>query len=679
MEMSTRNALKEHMPSPTQGQNTSTLRPLDYHFGQRISRGLAPEDGVRLALVAALVSCALGEKEVCLTLDALEQGYQQQAQPGMAPPASWSDWLLATGRVSGPGGDQALILDKNRLYLSRYWHYEQRLAEHLLQLASHSLGACRTWIVDSENRPQRDQFLPDLQPNSRAIGQKDGEKWAAAVDLQPTTSKSDRLLDLLQPDTARAQLEQLFPQHSAGLNHQKLAAALALVRPLLFISGGPGTGKTHTVATIIALLLMHNPRLRIELAAPTGKAAVRLSESMRRFRDRPDIDPEIRSLMPDQAKTLHRLLGIGLGQVAPRHGPDNPLHLDLLVVDESSMIDLPLMYKTLAALPPNARLILLGDRDQLASVEAGSVFADLCGAQRQDGYSAQIVTQLALLGIRLPAAAASPRVIDQCRVELTQSWRFEAEGGIGQLARAVRAGQQQQTLALLTASTQALEWRHLSGQQALTWIKAQAEQGFTELMQAQTPSAALKALDNFRILCALRRGHPGVETINPLVEQHLRHLGWIQDSGDLYRGRPLMISRNDPALGLFNGDTGVLWPDEQGHMRAWFQLADGSLKALMPNRLPALETAFALSIHKAQGSEFTRLLLLLPDRADSPLLTRELLYTGISRAREQVSLLASPEVLQAALGRVVQRASGLEMRLRQAVADGSPDHLSGQG
>lgn len=622
MEMSTRNALKEPRPSPTQSQNTSTLRPLDYHFGQRISRGLAPEDGVRLALVAALVSRALGEKEVCLTLDALEQGYQQQAQPGMAPPANWPDWLLATGRVSRPGGDQALILDKNRLYLSRYWHYEQGLAERLLQLASHSL-------------------------------------------------------DLLQPDRARAQLEQLFPQHSAGLNHQKLAAALALVRPLLFISGGPGTGKTHTVATIIALLLMHNPRLRIELAAPTGKAAVRLSESMRRFRDRPDIDPEIRSLMPDQAKTLHRLLGIGLGQVAPRQGPDNPLHLDLLVVDESSMIDLPLMYKTLAALPPNARLILLGDRDQLASVEAGSVFADLCGTQRQDGYSAQIVAQLALLGIRLPAAAANPRAIDQCRVELTQSWRFKAEGGIGQLARAVRAGQQQQTLALLTANTQALDSRHLSGQQALTWIKAQAEQGFAGLVRAQNPSEALKALDDFRILCALRRGQLGVETLNPLVEQHLRQLGWIQDSGDLYRGRPLMISRNDPGLGLFNGDTGVLWPDEQGQMRAWFQLTDGSLKALMPNRLPALETAYALSIHKAQGSEFTRLLLLLPDKVDSPLLTRELLYTGISRAREQLSLLASPEVLQVALDRVVQRASGLEMRLRQDVADGYPDHPPG--
>jgi exodeoxyribonuclease V alpha subunit len=226
-------------------------------------------------------------------------------------------------------------------------------------------------------------------------------------------------------------------------------------------------------------------------------------------------------------------------------------------------------------------------------------------------------------------------------------------------------------------SDRLLDWRHLNGQQAPTWIKTQAEQGFAGLVRAQNPSEALKALDDFRILCALRRGQLGVETLNPLVEQHLRHLGWIQDSGDLYRGRPLMISRNDPGLGLFNGDTGVLWPDEQGHMRAWFQLTDGSLKALMPNRLPALETAYALSIHKAQGSEFTRLLLLLPDKVDSPLLTRELLYTGISRARKQLSLLASPEVLQAALGRVVQRASGLEMRLRQDVVDGYPDHLSG--
>jgi exodeoxyribonuclease V alpha subunit len=183
-------------------------------------------------------------------------------------------------------------------------------------------------------------------------------------------------------------------------------------------------------------------------------------------------------------------------------------------------------------------------------------------------------------------------------------------------------------------------------------------------MQAKTPAEALRALDGFRILCALRQGSLGVEAVNLLVEEHLRTLGWIQGSGQLYQGRPLMVTRNDPGSGLFNGDIGLLWPDDSGQLRAWFQLADGSLKALLPNRLPQHETAWALSIHKAQGSEFTSVLMLLPDNPNHPLLTRELLYTGISRARERLGLLASPDVVAAAIGRVVRRASGLAQRLR---------------
>lgn len=590
--------------------NRDTVRPLDYHFGQYISRGLAPDDQQKLAMAGALVSSALGRKEVCLHLDTLTK----EVMAGVEPPDDWTAWLLGSGRVSTPDQpDQALVLDGQRLYLSRYWHYESQLAEMLLARASQSHAIER-------------------------------------------------------PEETRASLDLLFPASYRGEpDQQKLAVALALHRSLLIISGGPGTGKTHTVAAIIALLLAQNPRLRIGLAAPTGKAAARLGESMRQFKTREHgrLGDETLALMPDEAKTLHRLLGMRPGRVAPRHGPENPLHLDVLVVDESSMIDLPLMHKTLAALPSDARLILLGDKDQLASVEAGSVYADLCGLSRENAYDAQSCRQLAALGIdEVPQAKGRPGAIDQCRVQLIKSHRFDAGGGIGQLASAVRDGQEQEALALLESKRLALHWQSLKGSKAEAFLVQQAEQGFAALMQAKSPQDALKALDGFRILCALRQGNLGVEGINPLVERHLRSQGLIATTDGQYRGRPLLIGRNDANLGLFNGDIGVLWPDEQGQLRAWFQQADGSLKALLPNRLPAHETAYALSIHKAQGSEFTRVLLVLPDNPDNPLLTRELLYTGISRAREQVGLLASAEVIRAALARQVKRASGLGERLR---------------
>lgn len=567
---------------------------------------MAPGDGEQLAQVAALVSSALGRKEICLGLDELRHIKLKET----TAPEDWATWLLESGRVSWPGGEQPLILDGQRLYLSRYWHYEDELARALLDRAS-------------------------------------------------------RELEITNPTQARASLERLFPQKDQELNRQKLAAALALLRPLLLISGGPGTGKTHTVAAIIALLLEQDPNLRVGLAAPTGKAAARLSESLHRFKTAEShLSEAIRALIPDEARTLHRLLGMRPGRVMPRHGPDNPLHLDLLVVDESSMIDLPLMHKTLMALAPEARLILLGDRDQLASVEAGSVYADLCGDLGQDAYNKTTCKQLTALGIELNNSNDKTQAIDQCRVQLKKSWRFDAEGDIGKLAFAVRDGRETEALELLDSSPQAVEWQSLTGGRREDFIRRKASQGFAALMQALNPKEALKALEDFRILCALRQGSLGVEAVNLLVEDQLRREGLIRARGQHYQGRPLMVTHNDPGLGLFNGDIGLLWSDDKGQMRAWFQLADGSLKALMPNRLPPHETAWALSVHKSQGSEFTQVLLLLPDNADNPLLTRELLYTGISRAREKVSLLASRPVISAAISRQVQRASGLGERLR---------------
>jgi exodeoxyribonuclease V alpha subunit len=335
--------------------------------------------------------------------------------------------------------------------------------------------------------------------------------------------------------------------------------------------------------------------------------------------------------MPDSSSTIHRLLGLHPGAVRPRYHRDNPLVLDLLVVDEASMVDLPTMARLLEALPPRCRLVLLGDKDQLASVEAGSVFADIT---RAGGDSV---------------------------VLLRRSYRFNDEAGIGALARAINLGQAAETQALLQGGAADLQWQRCSATQRLPALQQVAVQ-LAALFDSGTPQAALAWLERFRLLCAVRKGPFGVEQVNRDLEQLLRQAGLVTTAGELYRGRPLMITHNAPALGLFNGDVGILWPDSAGSLKAWFPTAGAELKSVSPARLPTHETAWAMTVHKSQGSEFDRVLLLLPPEPN-PVLTRELLYTGVTRAREAVELWAEPGIVAHCVGSRVQRASGLAEKL----------------
>ena len=351
--------------------------------------------------------------------------------------------------------------------------------------------------------------------------------------------------------------------------------------------------------------------------------------------------------------------------MTPRHNAQNPLHLDVLVVDEASMIDLPLMNRVLAALPKGARLIVLGDRNQLASVEAGSVFADLCGGDSEPVYSAGFTRQLQQLhSWRLPAPANNTNALADNIVLLRKSYRFDQRSGIGQLARAVNSGDIQAVQSILCAEYQDITWRTPPAETLTRDLGAYAASAFAPVMQAGSPEQALTALEAFRILCAVRKGPAGVEQVNLVVQQALADMGHIQITGEFYAGRPVMVARNDYQLGLFNGDIGILWPDPDadGALRAWFRLPDNSIKSLMPGRLPDVETAFALTVHKSQGSEFARVLLLLPD-TDSPVLTRELVYTGITRAAKTVEIWDSNAMLLRAIQRRVERASGLLDRL----------------
>ena len=385
------------------------LRFFDLYFAQYLAR-LEGNAHSHLLLAASLASFRAGAGDVCLDLSSIDAAAIDIPLPDFL---SWKQSLESFSVVGKPGEIAPLILDEsNRLYLGRYWWYEKTVAEAIRQLA---------------------------------------------------TSSKQGLLDKVQ---LRQSLNRLFPDVSEGVDTdwQKVAAAQAAIRNFLVISGGPGTGKTHTVAAILALLLemAQNKRLRIALAAPTGKAAARLAESIRQLKPTIACSESVRAAIPEQAATLHRLLGVRPGQAVPKHHANNPLNLDVLVLDEASMIDLPMMARLLAAMPAGAQLILLGDKHQLASVEAGSVFGDICGAADAIAYSENCRQDLEKLTSQTISLPTIREGLQDTIVLLQKSYRFADDAGIGQLAAAVKLGDADGALTLLQNGIQGI---HLESQE----------------------------------------------------------------------------------------------------------------------------------------------------------------------------------------------------------------------
>ncbi len=592
---------------------------LDVHFA-RLLHELAAKSGPELVLAAALTSRRRTEGHTCLLLPSVagrplhECGVEAGSETGatLLPPLdSWTAALKASGVVGAPGEFAPLILDTaNRLYLHRYWTHEQHLA-----------AALRHRI------PLR-------------ISNPGGAHATATI------------------------LERLFPPADGGPDWQKLAAWMALTRPLTVITGGPGTGKTRTVVWLLAALLEANQPHPLEIAvcAPTGKAAARIAESIERARTDLPCSDALKSQLPAAATTLHRLLGSIPNSPAFRHNADNPLSADVVVVDEASMVDLALMTRLIQALRPGTRLILVGDKDQLASVEAGNVLGELCGRTESRRYSASLAAEVGTrLGIELSASevdsSQSTPGLSDCIVELRRNWRFGTAAGLSELSRAVNAGRAGDTLRHLTSATGS--WHPLpSVAQLRAELRAPVLAAFGPASRERDPLAALKAVEHFRILAAVRRGPYGVESLNAVCEGILREGGFVSGTGIWYAGRPVLITRNEPELRLFNGDIGICLPDSAGELRVYFPDASGGARALLPARLPEHETVYAMTVHKSQGSELDRVLMILPER-DSPLLTRELIYTGITRARSGVEVWSDPAILRAAVERRVERASGL--------------------
>ena len=661
------------------------LRQLDYQF----ARFIAARDGRdEVVLAAALVSYQLGLGNVCLVLDKVVS----------MPLFGLADWevlslrrglsLARLGEVladSPTVGDGApLRLDDGRLYLSRYWHYEQQVAISLKKAAADSwqgdLGASldRLFARDyqlifsaltasRENQFNVQRFVEkflDLQFPERV-------DWPA-VDALLMSADSPGALRLL---------EQLVPL-SLCLNWQKVAAAMAASRRFAVISGGPGTGKTTTVTKLLALLVEQHRQsqqgealpLTIKLVAPTGKAAARLTESIGGAKQQLALAPDIAAQIPEQAGTIHRLLGVIPNRQAFRHHRGNPLHLDLLVVDEASMVDLPLMARLLDALPPKARLILLGDKDQLSSVEAGSVLGDICHFA-EGGYGREQANWLGQVTHHdlTPFAAPEGSAIGDSLCLLRKSYRFDAQSGIGNLARAINGGDPKAVEAVWQDDFTDISLHGL-GEQVYRDLLRLAVAGYRDYLQlvcdVRSPEAArpiIEAFNRFQILCALREGDFGVSGINEQVERALSKESLIRKGGrEWYAGRPVMISQNDHALGLYNGDIGItLMTAESGgesRARVYFQMADGEIRSFLPSRLPAHDTVYAMTVHKSQGSEFAHTVMVLP-KQDSPLLTRELVYTGVTRAKKRLDIFAHPGILSRAVKRRTERASGLAQLL----------------
>ncbi|MDR3580331.1 MAG: exodeoxyribonuclease V subunit alpha [Oryzomonas sp.] len=564
---------------------------LDQHFADFILR-IDPHPCEELWVAAALVSNAACRGHVCLDLNALggdevtvQHSCGHQARIPDLP--RWLNVLGQCGTVGRPGDYAPLVLDGDgRLYLHRCWDYERQVADGIL---------LRSVVRNMDDEP------------------------------------------------LSAALERYFPSAGGEPDHQREAARSALTRGFTVVSGGPGTGKSATVARILALIveLAHDPP-RIVLATPTGKAAMRLRRSIVLALERLPLRDGLRQTLSAEVTTIHRLLGVKPGTASCRYNRKNRLACDVLVVDEASMVDLPLMARLLEALPDSARVILLGDRDQLASVEAGAVLADICA------------------GSAAPSAGEPGR---PAVVRLTRSYRFGSDSGIGNLSRLVNAGDGEAALDLLASGRYGdVSWRPLPAGRAFAGaFMERVKDGYGAYIRAGTPAAALDELDRFRVLTPHRKGVWGAENLNLLCKDALGLHGRDDRPGG--RLTPVMVTGNNYELGLFNGDTGVLMDDPaSGRPAAWFYDPDTGLRQLSPLRLPSHENAFALTVHKSQGSEFDRVLLILPERI-SEALSRELLYTALTRARSHAEIWGTEEVFRRIVERRTARNSGLRERL----------------
>ncbi len=581
-------------------------------FGVEFSRFLSrldPDAPDTVLAAGYLAACAIEDAHTCLELEDRSLACYM-AEKGLSDMVHISPERLSielspdSSRLIGtPGQKRPLIVHNHRLYINRYWAFEERLASRIRQMAS-----CRFEL------PER------------------------------LFSLSDRL----------------FPPGANAPDWQKLAALNGCRSCFSVISGGPGTGKTRTVAALMALLAeawMEEAPPQIALCAPTGKAVARLNESISSAMDQLDMPPAVMDLLPRAASTVHRLLGRGRVAATYRYHADNPLQHDVIIVDEASMLDLTMMVRLVDAMRPDARLVLIGDKDQLASVEAGSVLSDICWAAGRGGYSSGFVEMARQAGQDIYSfqEGGEHGLLSDCMVVLRHNYRFGHDSGIYQLAQAVNQGNGQGAEKVLDDA----------GKEDAVFINAAMFpldrfliKELAPLVDAingcASPEEALRLLETVKVLCAVNDGSSGTRAVNEFVCR--RFFG--SSASRPFRGLPIIIRQNDYSLGLYNGDSGIVWQDEAGNLKAYF-MVDGEAEPFSISRLPRFEPAWAITVHVSQGSEFDRVLFLLP-QPGSVMAGRELFYTAITRARNSIAIYGSKLALTNCVQRPTLRMSGLK-------------------
>ncbi|WP_199611467.1 exodeoxyribonuclease V subunit alpha [Flocculibacter collagenilyticus] len=648
------------------------LRHIDIEFANAslevaLLSGQKIDDTVKsyLVITVALLSLELAEQNVCFNISSINwrNPFNLSVEalnlftPFIAPDAALEkETSIASinSVLSNPAIALPFVLHHTQLFLARYWRYETIVAEGLRALAN-----------------------------------------------KATTFNEQRVKNIIDSlfDKTVIQNQHITPANNTDeVDWQRVAVAIAAKQQFAVITGGPGTGKTTTVARLLALIATLHPKTNpvIEIVAPTGKAAVRLTESIKNAKSKLNVDSRTKNCIPDNAKTIHRLLQPQYLSSHFKRDHENPIHADVLVVDEASMIDIALMAKLIQALPAYVHLILLGDQEQLASVEAGCVLADICAplngsinsqplksiksapAAHLSATQNQWIQKVA--GVALPHGNSEKDVCHNAIVDsviaLQKSHRFKADSGIGQLAKAVNTNDKALLDQVFAANYAELTFYGQSAKDYESLIKqcANAYKVYLNKMRQKEPiRTVIEAFNTFQLLVAVKEGRFGVNELNDNIEKVLARSGHITANQRFYAGRPIMIQQNDYDMQLFNGDIGLLLPDYENEdpnqhkqLKAWFIAPDQSLNAYYPSRLPMHDTVFAMTVHKSQGSEFDTVVLALPELKNTisnKVMSKELVYTGITRAKNHFTLYAGKRVLSNAMARSIKRQSGLIEKL----------------
>ena len=572
---------------------------------------------------AYMLSHKLTEGNICIPVDEVKANLGSSPYDSVMPTSDLAKYKnLVTLHTAGAA---PFVLHNDRLYFQRYFKYETSIIEKLKSLIANEANVVADRISQLETQSD---LIKTLTTN---------------YDINGLTVKEQ-------------------------VDWQLVAVLQALLNNFTIITGGPGTGKTTTLAKLLIVLYALEPDAKVALAAPTGKASMRMFESLKSSTLPFSVETKakIDNLKPS---TIHSLLGYKKESVNFKYNAETPLPYNWVVVDEASMIDVPMFSKLLASLGNKCRIILLGDKDQLASVEAGSLLGDLCQTLPSLNMFSSTTAQWINQFITEPARKIQDEFIGEHKqllsshiIELKYSHRFNSQGAIGKVSKAVIEGDLEGLKSLIgapTASNVTFDFEYKEE------ILSKFVEGYEAYINEHDEAEALKKLNQLRVLVAVRESNRGMKAINKFIELHLRKKGLLKPDGDFYENRPIMVTRNMYDLELFNGDTGILRKDDSGNIKAYFEDGKGGIKSVLPAYLTYSETVFAMTIHKSQGSEFSKVLVVLPEGTSNALLTRELLYTGITRAKDHITIQGKQDTIDYAVSTCVKRISGITGRIDQ--------------